>query len=268
MNFKNIGLLLLILFFGLSCQFVNSFMLKSGIEYKIKVEPKNKENKELIKNAASILENRFSSIDIPAEAKVSNNPKEPNIVYVKVYGKQNQNLVKKILLYEADLLLMKVDSPPNPNLSTYPTKEAAGEELQKLRTTNRKIYEYVEKGETPSWIIVETPPIITGLDIRDASAVESLYDKNGYQISFSLKPDGAKTFGEWTNKNISNYMAVILNDKVVSVAFIQSQIFDQGQISGNFTKEQAEDVALALKSGYLPAKLTLLEEKPFETDPE
>ena len=70
-----------------------------------------------------------------------------------------------------------------------------------------------------------------------------------YQIAFSFKPTGAEKFGAWTGANINQYMGVVLNDEVKSIAFIKSQIFDQGEISGRFTKESAEDLALTLRSG-------------------
>ena len=56
-------------------------------------------------------------------------------------------------------------------------------------------------------------------------------------------------------------MAVVLNDEVKSAAFIRSQIFDQGEISGRFTKATAEDLALTLRSGALPAKIEYIEER-------
>ncbi len=56
-------------------------------------------------------------------------------------------------------------------------------------------------------------------------------------------------------------MGVVLNGEVKSAAYIKGQIFDQGQISGRFTKQSAEDLALTLKSGALPAKLEYQEER-------
>jgi preprotein translocase subunit SecD len=56
-------------------------------------------------------------------------------------------------------------------------------------------------------------------------------------------------------------MGVVLNDEVKSAAYIKSQIFDSGEISGRFTKETAEDLALTLKSGALPAAIEYLEER-------
>jgi preprotein translocase subunit SecD len=56
-------------------------------------------------------------------------------------------------------------------------------------------------------------------------------------------------------------MGVVLNDEVQSIAFIKSQITDSGQIEGRFTKQSAEDLALTLRSGALPAPIEYLEER-------
>jgi len=53
----------------------------------------------------------------------------------------------------------------------------------------------------------------------------------------------------------------VLNEEVKSIAFIKSQITDSGQIDGRFTKQSAEDLAMTLRSGALPARLTYLEER-------
>ena len=79
-------------------------------------------------------------------------------------------------------------------------------------------------------------------------------------ISFSLKPQAAVKFGDWTGQNIGNYMAVVLDNKAQSIAYIKSQISDSGQIDGRFSKAMAEDIALSLKSGYLPATLRIVQE--------
>ena len=64
-----------------------------------------------------------------------------------------------------------------------------------------------------------------------------------------------------TGKHVNDFLAIVLNNEVKSRATIQSQIHDQGQITGSFTKRQAEDLALILRSGALPAKAVYLEER-------
>jgi preprotein translocase subunit SecD len=81
-----------------------------------------------------------------------------------------------------------------------------------------------------------------------------------YQIAFSLRPEGAEKFGAWTGSHINNYLGVVLNGEVKSIAFIKSQIYDQGEITGRFTRQSAEDLALVLRSGALPAPVRVIEE--------
>jgi len=63
-----------------------------------------------------------------------------------------------------------------------------------------------------------------------------------------LIPEGSSETGRMDGKNINNYIAVVLNNEVVSAAFIKSQIFDQGQIDGRFTREEAKEIAENLKA--------------------
>ena len=72
---------------------------------------------------------------------------------------------------------------------------------------------------------------------------------------------GAEKFGAWTTANVNNYMGVVLNGEVSSVAYIKSPIYDRGQITGRFSQAQAEDLALTLRSGALPAAIEYLEER-------
>ncbi|HAF25198.1 MAG TPA: protein translocase subunit SecD, partial [Blastocatellia bacterium] len=111
------------------------------------------------------------------------------------------------------------------------------------------------------WVVVESPAVVDGSELRNASATQSRAGADDYQIAFALKPAGADKFGAWTGANINEYMGVVLNDEVKSIAFIKSQIHDQGEISGKFTKQSADDLALTLRSGALPAPIEYQEER-------
>jgi preprotein translocase subunit SecD len=110
-------------------------------------------------------------------------------------------------------------------------------------------------------VVVELPAIVNGNELRDARAVPFQANGSDYQIAFSLNKTGAEKFGAWTGANINEYMGVVLNDEVKSVAYIKSQIYDQGVIDGRFTKQSAEDLALVLRAGALPAKILFQEER-------
>jgi preprotein translocase subunit SecD len=115
----------------------------------------------------------------------------------------------------------------------------------------------------PQYVVVEYPAVVDGEELRDASAYSPTQNPNGsdFQINFSFKPTGAQKFGEWTGRNINNYMGVVLDGEVKSAAYIRSQIFDQGQIDGRFTQDAANDLVLTLKSGALPAEIEYQEER-------
>jgi preprotein translocase subunit SecD len=165
---------------------------------------------------------------------------------------------KKFLFTTYQLELKKVAES---TLPSYPTKEAA----EKIATQEQEVLPHMENRDPtrPEFIIVEKKAVITGEDIRDASAFPASDKTGDYKISFTLKSESAAKFGDWTGKNIGKYLAIVLDKKVLSAPVIKGQIFDNGQIEGRFTKASAEDIALSLKSGYLPATMKLLEEKPF-----
>jgi preprotein translocase subunit SecD len=174
--------------------------------------------------------------------------------------------VKDILLAEG-LELRAVVSPSSPApVQSYATKA----EAIKAAGPDAYVLPYLESSDTgkvnaESFIVVEREAIVTGEDIRDAQAVSSRRsDVEDNHVNFSLNSAGAERFGRWTAANINRYLAIVLNKRARSVAYIKSQITDSGEINGRFTKQQAEDIALVLRSGNLPASLEVLEEGTYK----
>ena len=110
------------------------------------------------------------------------------------------------------------------------------------------------------YYLVDRTPVVTGRDLKNAR--RSLdYQNNTPNVSFTLKPEAASRFQQVTRENIGRQLAIVLDNLVVSAPVIQGAIYDQGQITGNFTLEQAQDLAIKLRSGALPASLEYLEER-------
>lgn len=100
---------------------------------------------------------------------------------------------------------------------------------------------------------------VAGHDLRQATSER---DENARpEVSFLLTPDGGKRFGAFTRAHIGDSLAIVLDNRVVEVATIQSEITDSGRITGRFTEQQAKDLALVLNSGALPASMRYLEER-------
>jgi len=207
-----------------------------------------------------------------AEIKTDGDPDSGRIL-LNLPNTSDRDRIAKLITAEGKLELTAVVSPPSPSIvQTYTTREEAIASLSSDGTipANRTVLPYSERAELPSetagpstkkWVVVESPAIVSGSDLKDASAMRSRAGGENYDIHFSLQKAGADRFGTWTGSHINNYLGIVLNDEVKSIAFIKSQIFDQGEINGRFTKQSAEDLALVLRSGALPARVLVVEEK-------
>ena len=100
---------------------------------------------------------------------------------------------------------------------------------------------------------------VTGTDLKNARVQKGQVGQPN--VGFSLTPDGARKFADLTGANVNRRLAIVLDNKVVSAPNIKNRIEDQGVIEGNFTTQQAADLALVLRSGSLPASLTTMEER-------
>jgi preprotein translocase subunit SecD len=108
------------------------------------------------------------------------------------------------------------------------------------------------------YVVKKVAPV-TGQDLRVAKP--GLDENNQPAVMFELKSSGATKFGKLSGENIGRYLAIILDNRVVSAPRLEGRITDSGRISGGFTSESANDLALTLRSGALPASLTYLEEQ-------
>jgi SecD/SecF fusion protein len=80
-------------------------------------------------------------------------------------------------------------------------------------------------------------------------------------VHFGLDRVGAKRFGEVSSRHVGEPFAIVLDRKVISAPVIREPIIGgQGQISGNFSVQDANDLAVLLRAGALPAPLTVVEE--------
>jgi preprotein translocase subunit SecD len=251
------------LMLGLSvfgCNTLSGLVDSGGTVYVVEVDTKDPNRAEIIDRVVKILESRMNFAGIDGVASRSGDA--DNRIEVKINGSPDAEVLRMFLFTTNRLELKKVVSPPSPApAQTFPTIEKAQERV----TTGQQILPYVESEFGPSqFAIVEKEPIVTGEHIRNAQAISYTGSDADYQISFTLNKDGAAKLGQWTNRNIHNYIAVVLDDKIQSVAYIKSQITDQGEISGVFTKAEAEGIARSLKSGYMPAMIRVIEERQFK----
>ncbi|WP_417721485.1 protein translocase subunit SecD [Salipiger sp.] len=114
--------------------------------------------------------------------------------------------------------------------------------------------------EQGTYYVLESAPVVTGEELVDA---QPSFDQNGRPaVSFRFNPSGARKFGDYTAANIGNPFAIVLDEEVISAPVIQSHIAGgSGIITGNFTVEEATNLAVLLRAGALPAGMDFLEER-------
>ena len=102
------------------------------------------------------------------------------------------------------------------------------------------------------------PTVMTGADLRSASVGRDTITSE-YVINFTLTDEGTRVFGEHTSSAVGSYLAIVLDGHVISSPVIRDAITSgTGTISGSFTSESANKLALQLRYGALPVPLTVV----------
>ncbi len=109
--------------------------------------------------------------------------------------------------------------------------------------------------------LLRSDPVVQGEQLKDAQPGQD--NRTGeWIISFRFDQSGARTFGKFTSENVGRPFAIVLDGKVLSAPVIREPILGgSGQISGRFSPESSTTLALQLRSGALPTKLTIVEER-------
>src|SRR5712692_1856588 len=111
------------------------------------------------------------------------------------------------------------------------------------------------------WYLVDRLPVVTGQDLRSANPAPNSEQPGRYLVRFTLSTNAAPRFGQFTEQNIGRQMAIVLDHRVQTAPVIRGRIEDQGVIEGNFSQDEAQDLALVLRAGALPASIKYLEER-------
>jgi SecD/SecF fusion protein len=161
-------------------------------------------------------------------------------VLVQVPGLQDPQTLKEILGQTAKLEFRLVAEPgQNP---------AETEELEQVD----------QEGKLP----IEKQVMVQGEDLTDAQPGFDQQRSGEPVVNFRFNIRGAQKFGDVTSKNVGRLFAIVLDNKVISAPRILTPITGgSGQISGHFTVEQANNLAILLRAGALPAKLNIVEER-------
>ncbi len=133
------------------------------------------------------------------------------------------------------------------------------EALQTRPPPGCEIVQPQDSGDPP--MLLESRERLSGADLVDAQAA---FDSQSNQpiVTFRFNARGGAIFAELTSANVGRQFAVVLDNKIITAPVIQTPIIQgNGQISGNFTVQTANDLAVLLRAGALPADLSIEEER-------
>ena len=225
-------------------------------DYKLTMKPSSMLalKSDTVKRARDTIEERINSLGV-AETSVQQLGNAATLfqLQVELPGVDDPAKVKEIMQTAAVLDVVAEQEGP------FPSQEAALAQKGGVLPLNTRLVKSIPRGRGDEWYIVSRVSVISGRDMRNARASQG--DLRRWETSFTLSPDAGKKFGKFTEANIGNKLAVVLDNQVVSVATIESRIEDSGRITGLATEEEAVDLARYLRSGSLPAGVVYLEER-------
>ena len=128
--------------------------------------------------------------------------------------------------------------------------------IEKKSLVNSKVFTNKETGEE---VRVQEIPNLTGDYIQDASLQ---YNQNEPVVAFSFNKEGSDLFAKMTSEHVGSRFAIVLDGALITAPVIREAITGgSGQISGSFTNETANNLAIILKSGSLPTEIKIIQEK-------
>ncbi|OJW23391.1 MAG: protein-export membrane protein SecD [Rhodospirillales bacterium 69-11] len=167
-------------------------------------------------------------------------------IVVQLPGIEDPNRVKQLLGKTAHMTFRLVDETANP-LGNGPPPPGD---------------EYLPMQDNPAQkLAVRKRVDVDGADLTDARAGTNP-QTNEWVVNFTFNAVGGRKFADITRANVNHRFAIVLDDKIISAPVIREPITGgRGQISGNFTAASANDLAVLLRAGALPAPLTVVEER-------
>lgn len=168
-------------------------------------------------------------------------------IVVQLPGVRDPERIKALLGTTAKLTFRFVDEDVIPGADSVP----AGSEIL--------LSDEVDSAGNPRRYVVRKRVMVSGDTLVDA---QPTFQQGQPVVSFRFDSVGAKRFADATKENVGRLFAIVLDNKVISAPVIREPILGgSGVISGSFTVQGAQDLALLLRAGALPAPLDILEER-------
>ena len=210
-----------------------------------------------VRQALQTIRNRIDQFGV-AEPVIQRQGMSGTRILVQLPGVEDPERVKNLLRTSAILQWKLVQAGP------APTREALlagfGGELPPNTEILEAVPETVDGVTTGGgYYLVDQIPVVEGSELKSARLAQ---DQLGLPaVGFSLDANATQKFADFTGANIGRYLAVVLDNRVQMAPVIETRIPGDGIISGSYSLDEAEDLALMLRSGALPASIDYLEDR-------
>ena len=204
-----------------------------------------------VRQAKETIQNRVDELGL-AEPTIQRQG-TGNRIIVELPGVENPDRIKNIIKTTALLEWRLVLGGPAPDQETL-LRDLGGE----IPPDAEVLKGDPERTEGGYYLVSKVAPV-TGKDLINAR--RSVDEWNNPAVLFTLNAEAGRRFFKFTSDNLNKPLSIILDGKIQEVATIRDRIPDRGVIHGTFTAEQAEDLALILRAGPLPATVKYLEQR-------
>ena len=219
-----------------------------------------------VRQAREVIQKRIDQYGVvdPTIAVYGSGEVKDQIV-IELPGVEDFDRVKRLIGETANLEL-KLVHPEHPE--TFPSVALAAQafggkipddyELHKIEDRDR----VQPDGSVPeAYMVAKKAAAITGRHLKNAQRSQDNYTGKP-EVAFFLNGEGVQLFSEVTSENVNGFLAIVLDDVIRSAPRIEGPIRqEQARITGSFSRQEAEDLALVLRSGALPASIRFLENR-------
>jgi protein-export membrane protein SecD len=217
--------------------------VEGGPQLVLGVEPDGIDMGQAVAQSISVIERRLKDLGVRFKVQPQGNDR----ILLRLATSANVNRVIEVTTRRGRLQFRLIEENLTPEQTVRGEPPAHAEVL--YGRGDRKPY------------MVYKRSVLTGRDLVDAQAV---FDTRTSEpvITFRFNANGARRFAQVTQENVGKPFAIVFDNEVLSAPIIREPILGgSGQISGAFTVEQANDMAILLRAGELPGKLTLIEQR-------
>lgn len=228
----------------------------SSTDYNLSIKPTEalEIRRNTVRGAINTIETRINGLGL-AESAVQPRGRQDaeGEILIQLPGVDDPARIKQILQTAAVLELYEVKDGP------FSTEEEARAKHGGVLPLNTKLLPGVNRGDqNGGWMLVSRAPVVRGTDLRDAKPLQS--QTGTWEVQFVLRQDAAKRFERYTEANVGNKLAIVLDGQWRLAPTINQKIGDTGVITNMGGQQEASDTALVLRAGSLPASLVYLQE--------